>query len=177
MQKAKRLKVAFLGLPSYHKGWQTYSKLVMCLGDDPRYKFFLLGKEEKLHPPVSWRKVVVDPENPDAMREALCREEIDVVVLWSIWPETFCITAYEALASGAFLITNENSGNVAHLVRTASRGMVLKDDEILMEIFKKGEVAERALEALKKRVDTGRLEFSALTADTLPFAEGAFANG
>jgi hypothetical protein len=176
-ETTKRLKVAFLGLPRYHKGWQTYSKLVMCLRDDPRYEFFLFGKEEKLYPPVCWREVVVERENPDAMREALCREEIDVAVLWSICPETFCITAHEALASGAFLIANENSGNVAELVRAASCGMVLKDDDMLLEAFKNGEVAERALESLKKGIGTGRLQYSALTADTLHFAEGEVANG
>jgi hypothetical protein len=174
---AKRLKVAFLGLPRYHKGWQSYSKLVMCLQDDPRYEFLLFGKEEKLYPPVSWREVIVDQDNPDAMRDALCREDVDVAILWSLWPETFCITAYEAMASGAFLITNENSGNVAELVRASSCGMVLKDDEMLIEAFKKGEVAEKAFEALKRGMQTGRLQFSALTADAFPLAEGAVVNG
>jgi hypothetical protein len=163
----KRLRVAFLGLPRYHKGWQSYSKLVMSLKDDPRYHFYLLGQEEKLYPAVEWREVVVGPDNPHAMTEALRREAIDVVVLWSLWPETFCLTAFESLAAGAFIVTCEGSGNIANLVRKSACGMVLADDDRLIESFRNGEVAARVKEAFDKGIPTGTLEFSGMSADIL----------
>ena len=168
-----RLRVAFLGLPRYHKGWHTYSKLVMSLRNDPRYRFYLLGQEERPYPGVEWRRVVSGPDDPHAMTEALRREGIDVVVLWSIWPETFCLTAFESLAAGAFIVASAGSGNIATLVRTSAFGIVLADDVQLIESFRNGDVAARVKDALDVGIPTGCLEFSGMSADILLGTEQA----
>ena len=46
------------------------------------------------------------------MVRAVALREIDVVVCWSLWPETFNFTAHEAIAAGAFLVVRRDQGNV-----------------------------------------------------------------
>jgi len=162
-----RLRVAFLGLPRYHKGWEAYARLVKSLQGDPRYEFYLFGKEEKLYPPVTWREVSVGLDNPNAMTEALRQEEIHVAVLWPVWPETFCIAAHEALAAGTFIVTSAGSGNIAAISRNSSRAMILSGNDRLIEAFRTGEVAAAALAALKNGIPAGQLSFSGISADIL----------
>ena len=58
------------------------------------------------------------------MTDALSEAGVDLVLVLSPWPETFCIVASEALAAGADVLTLECSGNVANLVRQTGRGRV-----------------------------------------------------
>lgn len=166
-KRSRKVRVAFAGLPRYHKGWQTYARLVTCLRDDPRYEFYLFGKEQKLYPPVEWREVSVSLDKPSAMTEALRREDIDVTVLWSGWPETFCIAAYESMAAGTFIVASHGSGNVAALACDQSRGLVFNGEDTLIDGFRSGRVAAAAGAALKKGLPTGYLHFSGMTADVV----------
>jgi hypothetical protein len=76
----------------------------------------------------------------DAMRRAVADESLDVALLWSIWPETFCLTAYEALAAGATVITNPQAGNIVHVVEETGEGAVVADEAALDALFASGDV-------------------------------------
>jgi hypothetical protein len=90
--------------------------------------------------------------------------EIDVVILWSLWPETFCIAAAESLQAGTALVTFKDSGNVAAMVRDLDVGAVLDSEADLSSFFESDGV--RALVARRRGVEvTGT--FSGLTADFL----------
>jgi glycosyltransferase involved in cell wall biosynthesis len=70
------------------------------------------------------------------MIDALRKNEIDVAFLWSICPETFSFTLYEALAAGCFVITNPASGNIqAYIKANPAAGLVVDDEHALMELF------------------------------------------
>jgi len=73
------------------------------------------------------------------MADAVRTNGIDLVLHWPNWPETFALTAFEALEGGAFLITNEGSGNVAATVRQLDRGAVLTDEDALFDFFDNGD--------------------------------------
>jgi len=141
------VRIAFLGHPLYHKGWQTWLSLTSKNLDPGRYQYFHFSKYsiESLHylsVPVS-----VTKKNRDAMINRLREKKIDAVVLWSICQETFSFTLYESLAAGCFVITNKNSGNIADYIKSnPDKGVVLDSDEELFRFI--GEDA--LIDCLKK---------------------------
>ena len=137
-----RIRVAHLGARVLFKGWGVFERLAMNFSADPRYAFYQLGVDG--HAPrigtIRHVPVQVDQATPDAMIDAVARHRIDLVVSWSVWPETFCFAAPEALAGGAALKTHPGAGNVPVLagVAGAARAMVLADAAALHAAFDNG---------------------------------------
>jgi len=130
------LKVAFVGYPVLHKGWQTWLNLTNQFGKDSRYKFYLFSANKQPSHNFDNISVEVTRQNRSAMIDALRKNEIDVAFLWSICPETFSFTLYEALAAGCFVITNPASGNIqAYIKANPAAGLVVDDEHALMELF------------------------------------------
>ncbi|WP_156186923.1 hypothetical protein [Afipia felis] len=128
--KAPRIRLAFLGTPARYKGWFVFDRL----SRDPRFqdKFdFVVFTTSKIRSEARKVDVQISHEMTDAMARAIKAEQIDLVLHWPEWPETFALTAYEALEGGAWLITNESSGNVASTVERLKRGIILTDEDAL----------------------------------------------
>ncbi|PHY19626.1 glycosyltransferase family 4 protein, partial [Caulobacter sp. BP25] len=134
------LKVAFLGMPAPHKGWPVYERLVERFADDPRYEFHHLGKTKDPAIEAKFTAVEPTPEIAEPMAAAVEALEIDVAVIWSLCPETFCFTAYEAVAGGAKVVTNPDAGNVPRFVAETKNGLVAQDEHALMAMFQRGDV-------------------------------------
>lgn len=143
-----RIVVAFLGTPAPHKGWAAYDRLVRNLKSDGRFKFVYCGSATVPNSAVSHVPVHVTAETPDAMIEAVNAEQADLVLHWASWPETFSLSTYEALAGGAYVLTNPISGNVAATVERLGRGAVLQDEADLEAFFADGRV-EAMVETLR----------------------------
>ena len=156
------LRVAFLGQPSVHKGWPVFRDLVLRHAGDRRYEFYHLGLQQQPHLPVRFVEVRVNAARRNEMIERIEEVEIDVALVWSLWPETFCIAAYEAVAAGALVVTPSYSGNVARMVAETGKGIVLRDERDLMQFFESSEVLQLARS--KRIVERFRLEFGELTA-------------
>lgn len=159
------LRVGFIGYPADHKGWSVFQELVLKLGDDPRYEFHHLGKGRRGGLPVTYREVVACESEPDLMRKATAATRLDVAIMWSIWPETFCLTAYEALAGGAAIVTNKCAGNVVDLVERFSAGVVLTNEADLFAAFETGDILRFA--RARRSVQHFHLEYSAMTIQLL----------
>jgi hypothetical protein len=159
------LKVAFLGMPSTHKGWPAFVALAERFANDPRYAFLHLGSVEARGAPVPFHEVSVSAASPRVMREALERLGVDVAVLWSLCRETFSFTAYETVAAGAAVLTGPDSGNVAAFVAEGGHGRVLADEAELAALFESGEAL--SLARAVRAAPTYDLVFSALTVDLL----------
>jgi hypothetical protein len=136
------LRIAHLGGVSLHKGWPVFEQLTYAHANDTRYKFYHLGlggtpSSRYVHDPVR-----VSPDQREAMIDAIVRNRIDVVILWSTWPETFCFTVHEALAGGAFVIAREAAGNVWPTVQSneACQGCAVEDEADLFRLFESGEI-------------------------------------
>jgi hypothetical protein len=138
---AENLRIGYVGFPVYHKGWQTWLNLTRSRSGDERYRFLLFSSM-----PVqegNYSRITVDINRDDrfSMVAALGKQRIDVAVLWSLCPETFSFTLHEALAAGCFIITNKDSGNIQDYIRrNPDRGVVLEDEQALLELFSGGEV-------------------------------------
>jgi hypothetical protein len=108
------VRVAHLGASTYLKGWHVFEDLALERAGDARYEFLHFGTESATLSAKNVRhiEVSVSGQNPHAMVEALVREEVDVVISWQMWAETFSFTAHEALAAGAFVVARRDAGNV-----------------------------------------------------------------
>ena len=78
------------------------------------------------------------------MVRALASQNIDVAILWSVWPETFSFTAHEALAAGTVIVTSEDSGNSADRVRRFDRGIVFESEAAAISAFQADDIEELA---------------------------------
>lgn len=157
------LRVAYIGQPVSHKGWPAFRDLTVQFGQDPRYQFYHVGKGPQGVPAI-FKEVAVGPDDLDKMVRELRELEIDVAIVWSLWPETFCIAAVEALRAGASVITFKDSGNVAAIIKKLGFGSVLDDETELSSLFESGEVIELVAKARPVGL---RAEFSNMTADLI----------
>lgn len=159
------LRVGFLGMATHHKGWPAFASLAESFASDDRYEFHQLARQPAGGVDMRFTPVAPTASDPEPMREAVEALELDVVVLWSLWPETFCFTAFEALAGGAALITHPAAGNVTTIVRERNCGLVVESEAALFDLFASGDVRKLARHARNARLHTMR--YSRMTADFL----------
>ncbi|MBU9692280.1 hypothetical protein KTF23_20870 [Burkholderia multivorans] len=140
----RALTIAHIGARSFLKGWSVFEELALRFRKDPRYRFLQLGAQDG--PPligcIRNVPVKVSAEERSAMIEAVAEQNIDVVVSWSLWPETFCFAVHEALAGGAFVVARKDAGNVWPAVSSSApqRGVAVDDMSALFELFEGGEL-------------------------------------
>ena len=130
------IKIAYVGGQFINKGWKQWENAIRKayeLGCNERYYHF--GSTNDKIQYVKKIPVFFTDDNINAMVEALRTDNIDVVVLWSIWPETYSYTYYESTAANAFIITNKYSGNIAAMVGERNNGVVLDSEEELIELI------------------------------------------
>jgi len=163
------LRVAFPGMPAAHKGWPVFRDLALRFAEDPRYRFIHLGGRQIGGLPIAFEPVTVTAARPDAMQRGLAQARADVALIWPLCRETFSFTAYEAVAAGAAVLTNPDSGNVAAFVADGGHGEVVADEAALTALFESGEVL--ALARAQRKPALYKLAFSALTVDLLATAE------
>lgn len=116
-----KIRIAYLGSISEHKGYKEWCHLVKQL-DKNEYEFYYFGKNDITMDNV--QNVFVDFQSGSNMIEELRRHNVDIVFLWSKSLETYCYTYYEAYCSGCYIITNNYSGNIAYEVSRNNAGKV-----------------------------------------------------
>ena len=156
------LRLAFLGAPVPHKGWEVFRALVERFAGDPRYAFLQFGAQGAGYSGMAFVEARVSAAEPHAMRDALVREGVDVALGWSLCTETFGFTALEAAAGGAAVLAGPDSGNIAAQVAAGLPGRVFGDEAALFAAFETGEVL--ALSRSARRADVRDMVFSGLTA-------------
>jgi hypothetical protein len=152
-------------MPSAHKGWPIFAELAADYASDPRYRFLHLGSRRDPRARVEHHPVSVSLDDPRAMQHALERLQVDVAVIWSIFRETYCFAAYEAVAAGAAIVTGPDSANVAAFVESSGHGRVLPDEAALSRALAGGELLDLARSV--RRPQLFDLQLSGMTADLL----------
>jgi FkbM family methyltransferase len=147
----KAITIGFIGAPVPHKGWDVFASLVKRFGSNRAYRFVILGLSSSPISGVHHVKAHTTGESPDAMIEAVKAEECDFILHWALWPETFSLSTYEAMAAGAYVITNAVSGNVAASVRDYGTGIVLENEDALLRFFEGSDVDKMVQVIRKKR--------------------------
>ena len=131
-----RPRIAYLGYESINKGLELWRKLVSVGDLKGKYDFYHLGAAGIRMPGVKYVPVSFLVEGPDAMIKALRKHQIDIAFLWSICPETYSFTVYEAFAANSFGMTNAISGNIAAQVRDSGRGVICRNEPDLFQLLK-----------------------------------------
>jgi hypothetical protein len=141
---SRPLRIAHLGARAFHKGWPIFEELAFRSTGDDKYEFFQLGDVGGPVLPSNIRNIPVQvrAERRNAMVDAAIEARIDVVVAWSLWPETFCFVAHEALAAGAFVLARAGSGNVWPAVAATApgQGCAVADEAALFALFQGDEL-------------------------------------
>jgi hypothetical protein len=132
------LNIAFLGAPTRMKGWDFFEMLAGDLSDYSGISYYCFSSS----PPETWLPIKwVETNSGEALIVNMRKAEIHDAILMSRAPETFGLTAYEALSAGAFIHTHKGSGNIADLVLKQNCGLVHDSYQGLLEA-----VRSRALE-------------------------------
>lgn len=136
LDATKPIVIGYLGNKSPHKGWNQWAAFVERANQrHNRYKCIVFNSKKDFddahmdHYPVRFTQ-----GNLNAMISALRKEEVDCAILWSIWPETYSYTLFEACSANAFILTNPNSGNIAYTVQKIGNGLVLNSEDELYHL-------------------------------------------
>ena len=128
--------MAFVGGKYSHKGYREWQELTNIFKNNKNYQFYYLGSS--ISDTVDYIKdirVDVATQGENAMKNAIRNNNIDIAFLWSKCQETYSYTYYESFCSGARIITNEKSGNIAEQTIKNKSGLVLENVNELIELM------------------------------------------
>ncbi len=159
------IRIAYAGLAVRPKGWDIWRKVVDRFNSFPDYEWFHLGSWAGKNREF-FETVRVSPENRTAMLDSLCKNQIDVLFHWSIWPETFSFVLYEAIGAGCFVLTTKESGNIADYVNDNKNGVVFESlDDLLNYLSTPNKLKQDLVEFRKAYPRTFSLEHNGKIAD------------
>lgn len=146
----EHIRIGFVGYQKELKGWSDWVKACERLNNNTQYELYQFGQSEQVIDGVE--KVEVDFQNIAlSMTNQLRTYNIDCAVLWSKVPETYSYTYFEAMSANCFILTNENSGNIANMVKKYGNGYVASKDESLESILLNTERLIRMINAFRDR--------------------------
>jgi hypothetical protein len=134
-----RVRVAFIGHPAFHKGWDTFMEFSRSSSAD-LFEFFHFGVDDQMIPGIKFVKLKQQFGNLGLTTDLLVERGIDAVINWPRWKETFNFVNYESLAAGCLVITNPDSGHVVDAAREFNRAIVFDSIE---DLLSDGGLAER----------------------------------
>jgi hypothetical protein len=97
------------------------------------------------------------------MTQALLETGADAVLIWPLWPETFSLVTYEALAAGLLVVTNRKSGNVGVAAAEAGRAVFFDSVRALERSVITGQLQALIRQQSRSRPKPGRFEWTGLT--------------
>ncbi|RAP74562.1 LamG-like jellyroll fold domain-containing protein [Paenibacillus montanisoli] len=118
---ARKIRLAFLGYKAETKGWSTWEKIYRSPVLNDAYDLYHIGSFEQHAPNVKTYGYSFIRDGVMKATELLTENGIDLVLLWSLVPESFSYTLYESIAAGVPVLTYANSGNIAETVRNHKR--------------------------------------------------------
>lgn len=132
--KNKKIRIAYLGYEAENKGWKIWQKFVNLQKDAP-FEFFHFGASGTKITNVKNIPVDLDERGQNDIIEKIKEFNIDIAFLWSICPETYSFTLFEAFAGGCFIVTTNNSGNLAVQVQKMKCGIVFSSENDMLTFF------------------------------------------
>lgn len=160
----KRLRLAFAGAQSAHKGWDVWCRLVAALREaGADYECLYFGLDGETPPGVRSVRVA-----EGGMTEALRRENADLLCLWPNWPETYSYVYHEALQAGSWILAPAVGGNIPDAIRKGGWGTVFADEGELRAFLLDGDRVRRTLQRALKIERPAEMAVNTRVLDTLP---------
>lgn len=158
------LRLAFAGAQLRHKGWDVWCRTVDALRKaGAGYEFLYFGLDRAL--PDGVRAV----ETGDGgMTEALRRERVDFLCLWSVCPETYSYVYFEAVQAGAWVLAPESSGNIAAAIGKSGWGTVFPDEGALLAFLQDETRGKETLERARTLERPAEMAVNPHVLDELP---------
>jgi glycosyltransferase involved in cell wall biosynthesis len=129
-----KLRIAYLGYSAEFKGWSTWERVIQYLTRNNHYDFYHIGGLNQSDKYVTNIPYSFQDGGVNAAVEKLIENNIDIVVLWSIIPESYSYTLFEAIAASSYILTNTLSGNICHTIRGLGEGygrIFINENEML----------------------------------------------
>ncbi|MFF2089462.1 sulfotransferase [Paenibacillus sp. NPDC058174] len=129
----RKIRIAYLGYRMDNKGWQFWERLYKDQSLRQIYEFHHVGSQESYADHVIMHQYSFLKDGKMAATNLLINHEIDLVLLWSIVPESYSYTLHEAIAAGVPVLTSPKSGNIAATIDLHPElGKVLHSEEQLL---------------------------------------------
>ncbi|WP_240415742.1 sulfotransferase [Paenibacillus periandrae] len=109
----RKIRLAFLGYKMDNKGWSLWERLYKDEALGLLYEFHHIGSQKKYADQVAVHHYSFLREGRMGASNLLIAQDIDLVLLWSIVPESYSYTLQEAIAAGVLVLTSPLSGNIA----------------------------------------------------------------
>ena len=121
-----QIKIGYAGIQVVDKGFEDWKKLVSELNKNPisDYSFYYFGTGKEKMDKVKSVYVSSVEQGENAMVEAIKREALDIVFMWTQCPETYSYVYYEMSINGVYVLTNKKSGNIQQEIYKNRNGMV-----------------------------------------------------
>lgn len=141
------IKVAFVGYQSNLKGWKQFVEASQNASNAQKNeRFYQFGFGGERYSFI--KQITVDYKKKfNKMEDMLVKEGIHCAVLYSLCPETYSYTYYEAFSANCFIITNPMSGNIYSQTLKNQNGVSVSN---LSEFF----LDEKALRMMINRYRT-----------------------
>lgn len=165
-----RWRLGFLGVKSWHKGWDAWQRLLENAELRRRYEFLHIGCAEQYSPHVTSVPYSSERDGPMAAVAALEQAAVDLVLLWSVLHESYSYTFHEARGAGVPVLTNRRSGNIAWSIQRSAEpiGLTFENEHDLQAFLKN---RARAAALLEPARFTYRLEPDPFLGNWLPHRE------
>lgn len=142
--KLDSITIAFIGTPVHLKGWDVFRQITELSRGDENLNFLVFSAKPPVPGNYRWIPVHTTADTPHAMVSALENCQVDIVITWPGWAETFSFVTCEAIVGGAYVITNSWSGNVARLIEKHGRGIILESQSALLDFLSSPKLSEAA---------------------------------
>ncbi|MFS0838721.1 hypothetical protein [Paenibacillus sp. 1P03SA] len=109
----RKIRLAFLGYKMENKGWSLWERLYKDEALGRLYEFHHIGSQEKYADQVAVHRYSFLREGRMGAPDLLIAQDIDLVLLWSVVPESYSYTLQESIAAGVPVLTSPLSGNIA----------------------------------------------------------------
>jgi hypothetical protein len=151
-EKHEKLRIAFLGVAMWQKGWDEFCEIVE--NNYEKYEFFCMGdcEKSKRMEHIEYHSIELDSKECLTMPQALQKYEIDIAYVGSILPETYSYTYYEAYEAGCFVITTSRSGNICMQVEINKNGKVFDSTNEINLWLSDSEKVKKDVESMKKKI-------------------------
>lgn len=152
----EKIKIGYMAMPREHKGWEVWKKLQKIYRD--KYEFIVFNSSDDIYDGMDKVKVQFTEDNLNAMTDAVRNKKVHAVLMWSMCPETYSYTCFEAYASNAFIITNNISGNIFNVVESENNGKIFSSENELIEFFKNPITVRKEINEFRRNGKRGPME-------------------